>query len=232
MPKLYLAVPYADRERAKTLGARWDPVVKSWYVSDPQSPALQIWAAETPLPNPLPGEDRSFGSGLFVDLIPESCWFTNVRSAVDPRDWDRVRRYVYHRAGYRCEACGTRGSLHAHERWDYDSGRRVQTLKRLVALCPDCHLSTHFGYANVTGRTDQALHHLMAVNHWSETEARHHIQQAFNVWQERNRWNWILDLGILEKSGIRIVNPVNSDNRRQIAQNQLQRDKTSDSRPG
>jgi len=40
----------------------------------------------------LPGEDRSFGSGLFVDLVPSSCWFTNVRSCVDRRDWERLRR--------------------------------------------------------------------------------------------------------------------------------------------
>jgi hypothetical protein len=37
------------------------------------------------------GEDRTFGSGLFVDLVPWSCWFTNVRSCVDPHDCDRTR---------------------------------------------------------------------------------------------------------------------------------------------
>ncbi len=221
MSKIYVNVPYADREHAKKLGARWDYTVKSWYVSYPQSPVLRIWGTEIPLPNPLPGEDRQFGIGLFIDLIPDSCWFTNARSAVDSCDWDRLRRYVYRRADHRCEVCGAKGSLHAHERWNYDMSRRVQTLKRLIALCPACHLSTHFGYANVTGRTDQALHHLMTVNHWSEKEAQGHVQQAFNVWQKRNRWDWILDLRILERADIRVVYPVDAEHRRQIAYNRL-----------
>lgn len=54
----------------------------------------------------LPGEDRSFGQGLFVDPIPETSWYVNVRSAVAARDWYRIRQMVYRRAGHRCEACG------------------------------------------------------------------------------------------------------------------------------
>jgi len=38
------------------------------------------------LPDPLPGENRTFGDGLFVDLIPASCWFTNVRTCLSPAD--------------------------------------------------------------------------------------------------------------------------------------------------
>jgi hypothetical protein len=45
---------------------------------------LQPWVGRAPLPDVLGGEDRSFGGGLFVDLIPDSCWFTNVRSCVGP----------------------------------------------------------------------------------------------------------------------------------------------------
>jgi len=35
----------------------------------------------------LPREDRTFDDGLFVDLIPTSCGFTNVRTCVSPADW-------------------------------------------------------------------------------------------------------------------------------------------------
>jgi putative DNA primase/helicase len=30
--RIYLAVPYGERNEAKAIGARWDPVKKAWYV--------------------------------------------------------------------------------------------------------------------------------------------------------------------------------------------------------
>ena len=101
---------------------------------------LDRWAPRAPLPGLLPGEDRSFGAGLFVDLVPQSCWFTNVRSGVAVADWDRVRRMVYRRAGDRCEACGRARDpaagvrMEAHERWYFDDARGVQMLRRLICL--------------------------------------------------------------------------------------------------
>ena len=29
--KIYLNVPYAEKDAAKALGAKWDPVKKQWY---------------------------------------------------------------------------------------------------------------------------------------------------------------------------------------------------------
>ncbi|EQD31721.1 hypothetical protein B2A_13732, partial [mine drainage metagenome] len=73
------------------------------------------------LPTVLPGEERGFGGNtLFVDLVPQTAWFTNVRSAVSRGDWDRLRKHVYVRAGNKCEVCGASGRLEAHERWEYD----------------------------------------------------------------------------------------------------------------
>jgi hypothetical protein len=43
---------------------------------------LQRWAALPEAPDLLPGEDRNFGTGLFVDLVPSTCWFTNVRGGL------------------------------------------------------------------------------------------------------------------------------------------------------
>lgn len=31
-PRLYLNVPFAEKDQAKALGARWDPARKKWYV--------------------------------------------------------------------------------------------------------------------------------------------------------------------------------------------------------
>jgi hypothetical protein len=87
---------------------RWQSraVAPGQYAPTPAVTGLARWAALPDVPDLPPGEDRSFGSGLFVDLVPSSCWFTNVRSCVIPRDWERLRRMVTNRSGERCEACG------------------------------------------------------------------------------------------------------------------------------
>ena len=32
--KTYLKVPFAEKDAVKQLGARWDPVIKMWYVPE------------------------------------------------------------------------------------------------------------------------------------------------------------------------------------------------------
>jgi hypothetical protein len=188
LARVYLDVPFCDKDTAKALGARWDPAAKRWYDPYPPTPSLAQWAARPELPELLPGEDRSFGTGLFVDLIPASCWFTNVRSYVTPRNWERLRRMITRRAGQACEICGrgehrpTRRWLEAHERWQYNDHAGVQALRRLICLCSDCHLTAHLGRANVTGRAGYALDHLQAVTGMTDTEIARHVQAANELW--------------------------------------------------
>ena len=72
------------------------------------------------MPFSLKGEDRTFGGNkLFIDLIPRSCWFTNVRKFIHNTDWDRVRNHIYNRTNNTCECCGEKcDRLEAHERWE------------------------------------------------------------------------------------------------------------------
>src|SRR5688500_1141001 len=187
--RLWLDVPYAEKDAAKSAGARWDPDVRRWYA--PQEallPRLARW--ESRIPELLPGEDRSFGQGLFVDLVPSTCWFTNVRSCVDEGQWDALRSMVYRRAGNRCEACGAprgrdRQRLEAHERWEYDEATYTQTLRRLIALCWSCHRATHFGFAEVIGTAAEATAHLRAVNGWSARGARSEERRVGKEWRSR-----------------------------------------------
>jgi hypothetical protein len=83
--RVWLDVPFAEKDQAKALGARWDPQARRWYATQVTMARLERWAALPDIPTTLPGEDRTFGGGLFVDLVPPSCWFTNVRSCVDQR---------------------------------------------------------------------------------------------------------------------------------------------------
>ncbi len=212
-PRVYLDVPYADKDAAKALGARWDPQAKRWYDPRPPSTGLERWSRLPDVPDLLPGEDRSFGSGLFVDLVPSSCWFTNVRTCVSQRDWERLRRMILGRAGHRCEACGAvedravRRWLEAHERWAYDEAGGVQALRRLICLCSDCHLVTHFGYANITGRTDQAHAHLCQVTGMGPAQAWRHVEDASQLWTARSAREWTLDLSVLTGAGIILARP-------------------------
>jgi len=220
-------VPYAEKDEAKALGARWDPQVKRWYDPRPTTPGLDRWAARPDVPDLLPGEDREFGAGLFVDLIPSSCWFTNVRTCVSPQDWERLRRAITRRAGQRCEVCGadenhgvSRG-LEAHERWAYDAHNGVQALRRLICLCTDCHRTTHFGHAKVTGQADQAFAHLCAVTGMTAAETRRHIDAAGELWTGRSRRIWSLDLSILTAAGITLAQPEKAAQRAAAAQREL-----------
>jgi hypothetical protein len=211
--RIWLDVPYAEKDQAKKAGARWDPAAKRWYAPRTGMTALQPWAAAADVPDLLPGEDRTLGNGLFVDLVPSSCWFTNVRSCVTPRDWERLRRMITRRAGMRCEACGAREDreaqrwLEAHERWVYDDATRTQHLKRLICLCTDCHTVTHYGYAQVRGLEAKAFAHLVKVTGMSRSEARRHISTAFTLWDLRSATSWNLDLSVLTDAGITLNRP-------------------------
>src|SRR5258708_22360853 len=51
---------------------------------------------------------------LTIELVPETCWYSNMRSALPRDEWDRLRRQVYADYGHRCGICGARGKLHCH----------------------------------------------------------------------------------------------------------------------
>lgn len=218
MDKQHFLVPFSDKDQAKALGARWDGQAGFWYAPNAlvaermqnRWPPLNA----QPLEALLPGEDRSFGgNGLFVDLVPQSCWFTNVRSCIDAASWARLSRLTRERANHRCEICGSAARaaskvyLEAHERWDYNADTSTQTLRRIVTLCTPCHLVTHWGYARVSGREALARKHFQAVSGWNNDTIDQHIIQAFAVWQARSQRAWYLDLSMLSMAGLTPIKP-------------------------
>jgi hypothetical protein len=144
---------------------------------------------------------------LTVELVPSTCWFSNLRSELSTDDWDRLRRHVYERAGDRCEICGRRGSEHpveCHEIWEYDEDRSVQRLAGLVALCPSCHEAKHIGYASSIGRGSQARAHLARVNGWSMEDVELYLEMQFEQWSRRSQHEWSLDISWLSQFGMDI----------------------------
>lgn len=209
----FLDASYADRDAIKRRGALWDQSARRWFAPAGTEDALARWIEHAPLPQLLPGEDRSFGSGLFVDLVPASCWFTDVRTSVTPHDWSRIRHLVFGRAHYTCEACGIvqrpgePARMQAHERWLHDTANHTQQLRRLICLCNRCHFATHFDYAESIQRDRSAYKQLRSVNEWSKRVTHNHITEAKRLRRERSKTEWIIDVDMLTSAGITVIRP-------------------------
>ena len=142
---------------------------------------------------------------LTIELVPKTCWFSNVRSEVTGKAWDKIRRAVAQAAGQCCEVCGGRGPkwpVECHEVWEYRDETRVQRLVRMIALCPDCHQVKHMGLANVKGKGEEAVNHLAKINGWGIEEANRYVESAFDLWNQRSQVEWTLDLTALRQYGV------------------------------
>src|SRR5574337_1863360 len=89
---------------------------------------------------------------LTIELVPQTSWMNNVRAVLTTKRWDILRGIVADQAWNVCEICGGVGPKHpveCHEIWEYDEKNRTQKLAGMIALCPDCHMVKHFGFARV-----------------------------------------------------------------------------------
>jgi len=69
------------------------------------------------------------------------------RPAATLEEWAAIRRVVFRRARWRCQACGRGGALEVHHVVKRAQGGSDFDLDRLVALCPPCHAQTDAPYA-------------------------------------------------------------------------------------
>ena len=138
---------------------------------------------------------------LNFELVPDSCWYSNLRSILSPTQWDIVRKEAYALAGGRCMICGAKvARLEAHERWEYDEENRVQKLSDVVAVCRACHEVIHIGRTQLMGNEERAAEHFMKVNGCTYAEYRKALGEANAAHRRRNRIpEWSLDLSYLKK---------------------------------
>jgi hypothetical protein len=142
---------------------------------------------------------------LTIELVPSSTWYNNVRSAVTPAEWDKIRRQVYRQANNKCEICGGKGPkwpVECHEVWEYDDEANTQTLVKMIALCPNCHAVKHIGRTSVSGDLEAAIKHLCTVNGWSRNEAKMYIEASFEVWAMRSNKEWTVNIQALNDYGV------------------------------
>lgn len=138
---------------------------------------------------------------LDFELVPDSCWYSNLRSILSKKQWDVVRREAYARANGRCMICGRKATrLEAHERWRYDTDTCTQVLDDVIAVCRSCHSVIHIGRTQLLGDEEKAIKHFCYVNGCGYPDYIKALGAANARHAELNRvGEWKLDLSYLKK---------------------------------
>lgn len=142
---------------------------------------------------------------LQIELVPGSCWWSNVRSNVTKQQWDNIRKSVYIKANYNCEICGEKGTKHpveCHEVWIYDDTTLIQKLGYFQALCPLCHEVKHIGLAGIRGNGDRAFNRFKTINQLDDNIAKRIKSAVFRQWSIRSIKQWKLDIEHLKEYGL------------------------------
>lgn len=143
---------------------------------------------------------------LSIELIPKTCHFSNVRTMITKKEWDKLRFASYELAENKCEICADNGlnqgykhRVECHEIWGYDEINHIQKLVKLTSLCVRCHQVKHIGRALAMGKKSIVYNQLAKVNKWTLEEVEKHIAESFELYKERSQHEWTLDISILSE---------------------------------
>ena len=143
---------------------------------------------------------------LTIELVPKTCWYSNVRSNVTKTEWDIIRKKSYELANNQCEICGDVGknqgvnhNVECHEIWEYDDLNKIQKLIGLISLCPYCHKTKHAGLAQMNGEENIVINQLIKVNNITRKDAIDYINDSFTIWRERSKHEWTLNISVLNQ---------------------------------
>lgn len=144
---------------------------------------------------------------LTIELVPKTVWFSNVRDILTRPQWDKLRKTIFEQADNKCEICGEIGPKHpveCHEVWSYNDQDRIQSLTKLISLCPDCHKVKHNGMANKLGKEigKNAFLKFQKTNSLSDENAKLYYDYYFAIWKERSKVEWQLDISYLANYNI------------------------------
>jgi 5-methylcytosine-specific restriction endonuclease McrA len=64
------------------------------------------------------------------------------RERLDAESYERLRKHVLRRDGWRCQCCGSRSNLEVHHK-DYRSQGGDDGEVNLITLCAGCHSLVH-----------------------------------------------------------------------------------------
>jgi hypothetical protein len=187
------------RKARTNLGAKRAREARVWKIgklneirSRPENVAKREESEKLALDERLRAIKRIVGFKLGIELIPSTCFYSNLRNRVTKEVWDKIRKKTYSNDNNLCSVCGRVGELHCHEVWVYDDDLHIQKLSSLVALCKMCHMVKHIGYY---GESYALLNHFMNVNRCSSNDFWLANSLAWEIWEDRSSHEWVQDLG-------------------------------------
>src|SRR5688572_16248369 len=126
---------------------------------------------------------------LTAELVPQTCWYKNMRNEFPRSVWDKIRKKQYATQGHKCGICYVEGRLNCHEMWDFDDVNRIQKLKGFIALCDLCHAIKHLGRTAMIEGIDhrQVEEHFMRVNGCDLKTFIEHGNESMAQWIERSK---------------------------------------------
>ena len=138
---------------------------------------------------------------LNFELVPDGCWYSNLRTLLSKAQWDYIRKDAIARSNGVCAICGAKAKrLEGHERWEYDEQNCVQKLVDVIAVCHSCHSVIHIGRTQLVGDIERAEKHFQKVNNCTYADYRKALGQANEDHQRRNQISqWNLDLNWLQR---------------------------------
>jgi hypothetical protein len=138
---------------------------------------------------------------LDFELVPDSCWYSNLRTLFPKEVWETIKKISKKNACGKCSICGKlTNRLETHESWEYDEKNHIQKLVGIIAVCKDCHSVIHIGFTQLKGDIERAENHYMKVNECSYSEYRKALGEANEIHKRRNLVpEWELDVSYVKK---------------------------------
>ena len=131
---------------------------------------------------------------LKFEIVPDGCWYSNLRTILPKKMWDVVRKDAYLRADGKCMICSRKATrLEAHERWSYDEENGIQKLEDVIAVCHACHSVIHIGRTQLLGDEEKAIAHFCKVNKCSYAD---YIKELGKANEQHRRRNQISEWGV------------------------------------
>lgn len=144
---------------------------------------------------------------LRMELVPETAWWSNLRSNLPGKDWQKLRKVALAAASDECEICRFRNPKRApdvHEEWAYDEENSIQRLTRLICLCTWCHAAKHYGRTCAIGDKAVVDAHICKVNRWSQAQLDAYAGEQMREWERRSQREWLIDFKVIEELGVAV----------------------------